>query len=215
MVVSWTPLGCMLVIFRRRLHQLMGGNVGCVRWWRRLLKRMNPHIAAICRTLEISTELLAVRALRECDEAQFLETAEIGRDGRAHLLLPAAVAAWKTMKVAAEDDGIELFIVSAFRSIECQADIIWRKLDFGLGINEILAVCAPPGFSEHHSGRAVDISTPGAPALETLFEATPAFAWLSKRASDFDFRLSYPKGNPWGYQYEPWHWCYSTRKFMP
>lgn len=172
---------------------------------------MTPSLAAVCRELGISTNSLTTRALREHEEAQFLEVAEAGADGRVHRLVPAAATAWKAMKAAAEDDGIELFIVSAFRSIERQADIIRRKLDAGLGINEILAVCAPPGFSEHHSGRAIDISTPSIPALETVFEATPAFAWPNKRAADFDFSLSYPKGNPWGYEYEPWHWCYRTR----
>jgi D-alanyl-D-alanine carboxypeptidase len=175
---------------------------------------MNPHLAATCQALGISTESLAARALPEYEEAQFLEVAETRLDGSAHLLVPAAGAAWKAMKATAEGDGVKLFIVSAFRSIERQVGIVQRKLDAGLDIDEILSVCAPPGFSEHHSGRAVDISTPGTLALETVFETTPAFAWLTKRAFDFDFYLSYPKGNPWCYQYEPWHWCYCNRNFI-
>lgn len=175
---------------------------------------MNPRLAAICRELRISAATFAARGLCEHEEAQCLELAETGSDERRHLLTPAAADAWQALKAAARVDGVELFIVSAFRSVERQARIVQRKLDTGQTIEEILAVCAPPGFSEHHSGRAVDISTPGIPALETVFEATPAFAWLSRRAADFGFRLSYPRGNPRGYQYEPWHWCHDKPDFM-
>lgn len=112
------------------------------------------------------------------------------------------------LKAGALHDGVSLFIVSAFRSIERQAEIVRRKLDAGETIQEVLTVCAPPGFSEHHTGRAVDVSTPGTPPLEVEFDGTPAFAWLMEQANDFGFHLSYPKGNPQGYQYEPWHWCF-------
>jgi D-alanyl-D-alanine carboxypeptidase len=44
--------------------------------------------------------------------------------------------------------------------------------------------------------------------LEVDFEQTAAFAWLTAHAHEFGFRLSYPRGNEWGFQYEPWHWCF-------
>ena len=112
------------------------------------------------------------------------------------------------MRAAALEDGIELQVVSAFRSIDRQAEIIRRKLDAGQCIDDILCVSAPPGFSEHHTGRAVDIGTPGSPVLETAFEQTAAFAWLVANAGRFGFHMSYPENNRWGYQYEPWHWCH-------
>ncbi len=165
---------------------------------------MNIHLAA----LGISNELIASRGLRECEEAVRLESAEIGTDGRNHLLVPAAAEAWRSLKAAALADDIALFIVSAFRSIDRQAEIVRRKLEIGDSIENIVTICAPPGYSEHHTGCAVDISTPGSNALEVEFEQTAAYAWLIKRAVEFGYRLSYPIGNPWGYQYEPWHWCF-------
>jgi len=72
----------------------------------------------------------------------------------------------------------------------------------------IFCASAPPGYSEHHSGRALDVTTPGATPLQEEFEGTPAFAWLSKNAASFGFALSYPRGNRHGFMYEPWHWCY-------
>jgi len=101
-----------------------------------------------------------------------------------------------------------LKLVSAFRSVDRQVEIVREKLAEGASIDEILSASAPPGFSEHHTGRAVDITSDGAAPLEIEFEQTPAFRWLSKNAARFGFVLSYPAGNPYGYDYEPWHWCF-------
>ncbi|MEO8102521.1 MAG: D-alanyl-D-alanine carboxypeptidase family protein, partial [Betaproteobacteria bacterium] len=49
---------------------------------------------------------------------------------------------------------------------------------------------------------------PSDPELEVEFENTAAFRWLTGHAAEFGFRLSYPRGNTAGYQYEPWHWCF-------
>lgn len=168
------------------------------------LIRMNPHLAA----LGIPGELIAARGLRVCAEATRLECAEVGDDGRVHRLVPAAARAWRSLKAAALADNVNLYIVSAFRSIDRQAEIVREKLDTGEAIENILTVCAPPGYSEHHTGRAVDISTPDCRALEVAFDQTAAYAWLHERAAGFGFSLSYPIGNPWGFQYEPWHWCF-------
>ncbi len=173
---------------------------------------MNPHIISIAKEFGISVPSLAARGLQECAEAECLEVAERDTDGREHRLAPVAVEAWRTIKAAALQDGISLSIVSAFRSIDRQAEIIRNKLNTGSTIEEILTVCAPPGFSEHHTGRAVDVSTIGAPALEVEFDQTPAFAWLMKRANDYGFYLSYPAANSQGFQYEPWHWCFHAAK---
>lgn len=171
---------------------------------------MTPQLAGLCLELGIPIAALAKRELREYEEARHLELAETGDDEREHLLAPSAAAAWRAMKAAAARDGIDLRIVSAYRSVARQIEIIRRKLDAGMGIEAILAVNAAPGFSEHHTGRAVDIATPGSPPLETAFESTPAFAWLVEHAGDFGFSLSYPAGNGQGYQYEPWHWCFQA-----
>jgi len=165
----------------------------------------------IADQLGICQAALAARGLPVCPEAQRLEVAEIDDDGREHRLSEPAAAAWRMLKAAASADGIALSIVSSFRSIERQAEIIRRKLDAGQAIEDILTVCAPPGFSEHHTGRAVDVATPGVRALVVEFDQTPAFAWLTAHGGDFGFQLSYPCGNAQGYKYEPWHWCFHQR----
>ena len=114
---------------------------------------------------------------------------------------------WHQMKGQAEKEGVLLNIVSVFRSVERQKEIIQRKIDNGGRIEEILKVCAAPGFSEHHSGRALDLTTHGCEPLAEEFDQTDAFNWLQENADLFSFRLSYPKGNKHGIAYEPWHWA--------
>jgi D-alanyl-D-alanine carboxypeptidase len=131
-----------------------------------------------------------------------------GRDryGRPLWLRSAAAAAWMRMRAAALAEGVVLEAISGYRSHDYQLGIFRRKLARGLTVDDILQVNAAPGFSEHHGGRALDIGTPGEPPAEESFEATPAFAWLARRAGEFGFEMSYPRGNPHGIVYEPWHW---------
>jgi D-alanyl-D-alanine carboxypeptidase len=110
------------------------------------------------------------------------------------------------MQRSALADDIVLDAISGYRSHDYQLGIFERKLARGLGVDEILAVNAAPGYSEHHGGLAIDIGTPGEAPAEESFEATPAFGWLRDKAGDFGFRMSYPRGNPHGITYEPWHW---------
>ena len=112
------------------------------------------------------------------------------------------------LKQAAINDGEYIFIISAFRSVEQQTKIIEKKLNGGQIISEILKVSAVPGYSEHHSGRAIDIGTNGSRPLEEEFSDTSAFKWLQNNANRYGYTLSYPKDNIYGYDYEPWHWCY-------
>jgi D-alanyl-D-alanine carboxypeptidase len=166
------------------------------------------RVSAVLDSLGILPELITARSLVLCEEAGDLVTVEIDGNAREHRLVPAAAIAWRAMRAAALSDDITLEIVSAFRSVEHQAKIIRRKLQAGLSLPQILTVNAPPGFSEHHTGRAIDITTPGAKALENEFDGTLAFQWLSGNATSFGFTLSYPRNNQHGYLYEPWHWCY-------
>lgn len=150
----------------------------------------------------------STRHLRLQREPARLES--IGGDihGRMQWLQPAAARALAHMREAAARDSVELQMVSAFRSIEYQLGIVERKLAHGQSMEEILRVSAAPGYSEHHSGRCLDLTTPGLAALEEEFERSSAFAWLQRNASRFGFALSYPRGNRHGIAYEPWHWCW-------
>ena len=145
-----------------------------------------------------------------CQEPAELVPTEPDFYQRPQTLTPAALAAWQSMKQAAAESGVEIFLISAFRSLQYQHELIESKLQKGRSLTEILTVNAAPGFSEHHTGRAVDLGTSGCPALVEEFENTLAFQWLATNAKRFGFQLSYPRDNASGIGYEPWHWCFQV-----
>lgn len=103
----------------------------------------------------------------------------------------------------AKRDGVELRVLSAYRSFGDQASIkSGYTFTYGSGANTF---SADQGYSEHQLGTTVDFVTTINPSLTIGFENTEAFKWLEKNAHKYGFTLSYPRGNAY-YQYEPWHW---------
>jgi zinc D-Ala-D-Ala carboxypeptidase len=160
------------------------------------------------RDLGIPTFFVTQRRRSLCEECDDLFSIGLDMFGREQRLERKAASQWSAMRLAADRDGVVLAIVSAFRSFDYQQQIIARKLAAGLSIEQIITVSALPGFSEHHTGRAIDIGTPGCPPVTEAFEQTLAFDWLTRRGHDFGFRMSFPRGNQFGVIYEPWHWVF-------
>lgn len=129
--------------------------------------------------------------------------------GRPVRLEPSASRAFHALTRAARDRGIVPVVVSSYRSLEHQARLVRQALGRGQPLASVLSRIAPPGFSEHHSGRAVDLSAAGEPEpLTEAFEGTAFYLWLTEEATRFGFALSYPRNNRAGFIYEPWHWAY-------
>jgi D-alanyl-D-alanine carboxypeptidase len=168
--------------------------------------RFARRVREISQELGIPSDYGARHQLRLQPEAANLDS--IGPDiyGRDQRMLRRAARAWRRMQASAAAESVELQAVSAFRTVDYQAGLIRRKLEKRQRLEKILEVSAAPGYSEHHSGRAIDITTPGSEVLEEPFETTAAFEWLSVHAGEFGFVLSYPRGNRHGVAYEPWHW---------
>jgi D-alanyl-D-alanine carboxypeptidase len=178
---------------------------------KRPARRHKPDAAArrlAAVRAEVPSGYGAARALAPHREPRWLCCAGIDHAGRECWLTPDAMRAWRRMADAARVDGIELVLVSGFRSEDYQTRILAAKRARGVAMIDVLAVNAAPGYSEHHSGRALDLTAPGCPPAEPGFEATAAFRWLAARAGEFGFRMSYPRGNPHGIVPEPWHWCF-------
>ena len=177
------------------------------------MKSRTSTPAAIRRSLGIPADYGHTRGLPPHREARRLVVA--GRapdDGKPVLLTPRAAAAWKKMRDAATRDGITLLPLSGFRSIARQTRLIRRKLATGRSLASVLRYVAAPGFSEHHTGRAIDIGDPSDSTVEASFARTPAYRWLRRRAREFGFVMTYPRGNRHGIGYEPWHWCWHRRQ---
>lgn len=122
-----------------------------------------------------------------------------------------AAAALRAMERAAAADGVQLVVLSAFRSIALQKQLFFDVMaERNQNSRTRAQVSAPPGFSEHSTGYAVDLGDGSRPAanLSPSFDQTPAYRWLAANAARFHFQLSFPKGNAQGVSYEPWHWRY-------
>ena len=141
---------------------------------------------------------------------QEMDLEYIGKDiyGRKQYLYSDAAIAWGIMKEAATSSGINLLFVSGFRSYSYQSGIIKRKIDKGLLIEDILKYNKLPGYSEHHSGRAIDITNSQFTGLSNDFKYTDEYKWLLENCDRFGFRLTYKEDNNSGIMFEPWHWYY-------
>ncbi|MGE0208148.1 MAG: M15 family metallopeptidase [Lysobacteraceae bacterium] len=164
-------------------------------------------LRALLAGLGVDADYGRTRGLALVPEPARLAFAGFDRYRRPLWLTAAAARGWSAMRAAARDEGVALDAISGYRSHAYQLGIFRRKLARGQALEDILRVNAAPGYSEHHGGGALDIGTPGEPPAEESFEATPAFAWLVAHAARFGFTMSYPRGNPHGIVYEPWHWC--------
>ena len=170
-------------------------------------KILLAEIESSLKSLGIPFSLFEERNLPIFQDASELVVIE-NNSGRPCYLIPEACEAWKKLRDAANCDGVIIGIVSAYRSFQRQFEIVKSKIEKGMPPEVVFSVNAPPGCSEHHTGRAVDIGTPNCIPLDKSFDETPAFSWLQNNAMQFGFELSYPPSNPFGFEYEPWHWCY-------
>ncbi len=110
----------------------------------------------------------------------------------------------KSMLEGAAQNGIDLQIISGYRSFGTQAVLkSGYKVTYGAGTANSFS--ADQGYSEHQLATTLDFTTPKVGASFTGFENTDAFKWLQANAHNYGFILSYPKGNAY-YVYEPWHW---------
>ena len=137
--------------------------------------------------------------------------------GRVVQLRAEAARAFREMQASARLAGVELVPISGYRTRSYQQGLFSRAVGRYGSRQSAARWVAPPGYSEHHTGLAVDIGALESPEtdVETAFEDTPAFAWLKENAHRFGFEISFPRDNPQGVSYEPWHWRYTRAADSP
>ncbi len=115
--------------------------------------------------------------------------------------------AYEKMIQDARNEGYTLRGVSGYRSIEYQKNLYNRYLKQD-SQEEVDQYSARPGYSEHHTGRAIDLDNVS--SSMSNFENTKEAGWVSQNAYRYGFILRYPKGSEkiTGYMYEPWHITY-------
>lgn len=118
---------------------------------------------------------------------------------------------------AAQADGVNLHVISGFRSYKEQLAIWQRKWDSGEGlddvtrVNKILKFSSMPGISRHHWGTDVDFNS-----VELAYwqneNGLKTQKWLRQNAPHFGFCEPYSGksegARSGGYEDEAWHWSY-------
>ena len=124
-------------------------------------------------------------------------------ENRDHNLHSNVLPYFKEMVADAKQVGVDLWVVSSYRSFAQQAALKGQYVvTYGSGAN---AFSADQGYSEHQLGTTVDFTTKGIGGGLNGFGNTPAFTWLQANAYNYGFTLSYPENHSY-YEYEPWHW---------
>ncbi len=113
---------------------------------------------------------------------------------------------------AARKEGISLKVGAGFRSVESQRGLFESGAKKkGISPKAYSWWTAPPGYSEHHTGLAVDFvdfSRPESNFTPAEFVKTAAWRWLKSRGPEFGFELSFPEHSGLKVAFEPWHWRY-------
>ena len=162
-----------------------------------------PPVAGLAAKPGLDGRLLGHFPYGQAPEAELVEVSSgqrLQRDAARELM---------AMLDAARAEGVNLVVLSAFRSIDQQKALFFDvKSERNQSARERAQVSAPPGYSEHSTGYAVDLGDAAAPGtnLSQSFEDTEAYRWLQANAHRYHFTLSFPPDNPQGVSYEPWHW---------
>jgi LAS superfamily LD-carboxypeptidase LdcB len=167
------------------------------------------------------------RLRAEADPARLADT------GEGRLLQPPALEAFQRLQAEAAARGRRLQLVSGFRTVARQRIIFLEALaghgreragrvytagEIAAGaadaaLEATLAASAPPGFSRHHTGVALDLNDPSTGRPFTEFGESETYLWLAAdnylNAKRFGFIPSYPPGaDTQGPDPEPWEFVW-------
>ena len=129
--------------------------------------------------------------------------AELCYEGRRIYVTSATRKALMLMAEAARSDSVHLMVASGYRSAPYQARIIQRRIDNGQSFDNIMYSVAPPGYSQHETGRAVDFRANG------VFGHTETYRWLAAHAAEYGFTETYPNVVGSSHPWEAWHWYFT------
>jgi len=126
------------------------------------------------------------------------------RDGKNYQFYEKVEPFLERMLKAATDGGIDIKVISAYRSFGDQSTLkSTYNIIYGAGTANQFS--ADQGYSEHQLGTTIDFTTTELEDKYDTFDKTEAYTWLINNAYKYGFIMSYPKNNTY-YVYEPWHW---------
>lgn len=186
----------------------------------KISRTLNPTRSSTSTLLEKPTKSLAPIRTRDShmghlryheadsDKLSAAGTFIRGTFQREELLIREAAEAFQNMRSAAALEGIELIPISGFRTVADQKVLFEEQIARKGGVAAASKFSAPAGYSEHHTGYAIDIGDKTQPNtdLRYAFSNTQAYRWLVRHAQTCGFEQSFPENNAQGLSFEPWHW---------
>ena len=128
-------------------------------------------------------------------------------NSRGATLSAKAIDAFNSLMAAADAAGVNLSVTSSYRSYSNQVSTYayWVGVS---GADSADTYSARPGYSEHQTGLAFDISSNG--CVLDCFGSSPAYGWMQANAATFGFIQRYYAGydSITGYKAEEWHYRY-------
>ena len=164
-----------------------------------------PHYEDYVEIIDVDKEILLVNKYNKLPDD--FKPKELVKLNSGPLVTPETKIAYEQMVNDAKSEGYSIRAVSAYRSIQYQVDVYNRYLN--KDPQEVVdTYSARPGFSEHHTGRTIDLDSEYSSMSE--FGNTKEAAWVAENAYKYGFIIRYPKGleDITGYVYEPWHITY-------
>ncbi len=165
----------------------------------------NPNLSATVKVTVSSDSLVEgvtfVDGVMIVNKSYSLPVDYIPQSSNDYGLDDMCYSAYLDMKSAASEDGISLYISSAYRSYERQSSL-YSNYVANRGQEAADTFSARAGHSEHQSGLAIDLNE-----VSDAFIGTPEAIWLAEHAHEYGFIIRYPEGKTdiTGYKYEPWH----------
>ncbi len=161
---------------------------------------------------------------QEMDETELATLSD-----NSHQVDSRIAADYEAFSTAATEAGYPLAIISAYRSVAAQQEVFSTNVNALMsseGLSEADAIAktketiTEPGYSEHHTGLAVDIvdqewyNTYPNQVLDASYGDQPGAQWIAENAPEYGFIIRYPKNEEdiTGITYEPWHIRYVGRE---
>lgn len=140
-------------------------------------------------------------------------TNSIEGDDREFKVEKAALENFEKLRAELLEKGIDIELDSTYRSVDEQIQL-WNDFEKEFGIDYVKKYVAVPGFSEHHTGLAIDVCLIKNGVViddnDEMIAEAEIFAEVHKLLAKYGFILRYPEGRKdvTGYAYEPWHFRY-------
>jgi D-alanyl-D-alanine carboxypeptidase len=169
-----------------------------------------PALASVQQPTNLTRSLMGHLYYQEAPQNHLIVIASYAQQQyqRFEYLDQEAAKALMKLIYVARDEGVWIIPVSGFRTVERQK-LLFNEQMARLGSDEAAAkVSAPAGYSEHHTGYAVDLSDGRFPKqdITNAFVDSDAYRWLNQHAKEYGFEMSFPLNNSQGVMFEPWHW---------